>query len=209
MIGGVAEETHTFIGYPSWDDWHRGQEIVTGVGDDSGTARRAVRRDIVLEEDVRPMIAFSGRPLPETPIEDRRPLYGLRRWMIDPAQWAHFTDLSANGVWPAQDAMGHRVLGQFRTAALTDPLEVLNLPGYHSVGHWHETKSTLDPASGVPADLRQRMATALDERSGLVGRSWVQLANAHWPGQEFVEIRDGVPDRDAPDDSPSGSDRGG
>ena len=32
------------------------------------------------------------------------------------------------------DAMGHRVLGQFRDASLTNPLEVLNLAGYHSVG---------------------------------------------------------------------------
>lgn len=209
LIGGVPEETHTFIGYPSWDDWQRGQEIMTGVGDDAGAARRNVRREIVLDEEVRPMIAFSGRPLPETPLEDRRPLYGLRRWMIDPAQWEHFTDLSANGIWPAQDAMGHRVLGQFRTAALTDPLEVLNLPGYHSVGHWHETKSTLDPASGVSEELRQRLAAAGDERSGLIRRSWIQLANAHWPGQPFMEIRDGIPVGDHPAHDPDDSDPGG
>ena len=181
LIGGIPEETHTFIGYPSWDDWQRGQEIVTGVGDDAGAALRSLRREIVVDEQVRPMIAFSGCPLSVTPREDRRPTYGLRRWMIDPAQWDHFTHLSENGVWPAMDAIGHRVLGQFRTAALTDPLEVINLAGYHSAGHWHETRSVTDPASGAPEDLRRRFADLLAEREGLVGRSWVQLTNAHWP----------------------------
>ena len=127
------------------------------------------------------MIAFSGRPLPETPVEDRRPTYGLRRWMIDPAQWDHFTALSHDGVWPAMDYMGHRVLGQFRTAALTDPLEVTNLAGYRSVGNWHETRSGRDPESGVPEDLRKLLVDLGGERAGLVGRSWVQLTNAHWP----------------------------
>ncbi len=61
------------------------------------------------------MIAYAGRPLPETPLEDRRPACGLRRWTIDPANWDRCTDLSANGVWPAMDTVGHRVLGQFRT----------------------------------------------------------------------------------------------
>ena len=55
------------------------------------------------------------------------------------------------------------------------------LSGYHSAGHWHETRSVTDPASGAPEDLRRRFADLLAEREGLVGRSWVQLTNAHWP----------------------------
>ena len=66
--------------------------------EDAGATLRSVRRDMVLEEEARPMIAYAGRPLPETPLEDRRPACALRRWTIDPANWDRCTDLSANGV---------------------------------------------------------------------------------------------------------------
>ena len=181
FIGGTPEETHTFVGYPSWDELQRGQELVSGVGDLSRGDLRSARRELVVSEEMRPRIAFSGRPLPETPTEDRRAAYGIRRWLIDPEHWDHFTALSHDGVWPAMDAMGHRVLGQFRDAALTDPLEVLNLPGYHSAGHWYETRSPQNPDSGVPDKLRRLFEERLAERDALVRETWVQLANAHWP----------------------------
>ena len=177
-IGGMPEEVHSLVGFPSWDDWSIGQEIITGLGDD---AYRGVRRDLVLSEAVRPRIAFSGRPLSETPESDRRPVYGVRRWTIDPANWDRFMDLTENGVWPALDVMGHRVLGTFRDAALTDPLEVLNLAGYRSVGNWHETRSGADPSSGVPEQLRQIFIEQRRERISLVRHTWVQLMNVHWP----------------------------
>ena len=62
----------------------------------------------------------------------------------------------------------------------------------------------MDPASGVSEELRQRLAAAGDERSGLIRRSWIQLANAHWPGQPFMEIRDGIPVGDHPAHDPGG-----
>ncbi len=180
VIGGMAEEVHSFVGYPSWDDWQRGQEIISGSADDDGGYREA-RRILVVGENIRARIAFSGRPLAVTPLEDRRTVYGVRRWTINPEMWERFTVLSHDFVWPAMDAMGHRVLGQFRDASLTNPLEVLNLAGYHSVGHWYETRFGRDPSSGVAAELRQLLTDGEAERSGLVRQTWVQLMNAHWP----------------------------
>ena len=178
VIGGMPEEVHTFVGFESWDDWRAAQEITVGAGD---PAYRTTRRELVHSEYVRARIAFEGRPLSVTPREDRRPVYGLRRWTIDPEQWQRFTELSHDTVWPAMDAMGHRVLGQFREAALTDPLEVVNLAGYHSVGHWHETRFGTEPESGVPDELRQLLRDGGRERNALVRDTWVQLMNAHWP----------------------------
>ena len=161
-IGGTPEEAHCFIGIPSWDDWRRGQEIIVGLGDD---AYRNVRRELVVSETARPKIPYSGRPLSETPDSDRRAVYGLRRWTIDPDTWERFAELTEFGVWPAMDAMGHRVLGNFYDAVLSDDMEVTNLAGYHSVGHWHETRT--------PQSVR--------ERQSLTRHTWVQVMNAHWP----------------------------
>ena len=178
LIGGTAEEVHSFIGIPSWDDWHRGQEILVGLGDD---AYRNVRRELVANETARPKIPSPGRPLAETPESDRRPVYGLRHWTIDSANWDRFSELTEFGVWPAMDAMGHRVLGNFHDAVLSDDLEVTNLAGYHSVGNWHETRTPQAPGSGVSEELLKLFQESVRERRLLTRHTWVQLMNAHWP----------------------------
>lgn len=177
-IGGTPEEVHTFIGSPSWDDWRRGQEILVGLGDD---AYRNVRRDLVVNETARPKIPYSGRPLAETPDSDRRTVYGLRRWTIDPSTWKRFSELTEFGVWPAMDAMGHRVLGNFYDAVLSDDMEVTNLAGYDSVGHWHETRTPQAPGSGVSAELLKLFQESVRERHSLTRHTWVQAMHAHWP----------------------------
>lgn len=178
LIGGTPEEVHSFIGYPSWDDWRRGQEILVGLGDD---AYRNVRRELIVNETARPKIPYSGRPLAETPDSDRRAVYGLRRWTIDPATWERFSYLTEFGVWPAMDAMGHRVLGNFHDAVLSDDMEVTNLAGYHSVGNWHATRTPQDPGSGVSVELLKLFQESARERHSLTRHTWVQLMNAHWP----------------------------
>ena len=177
-IGGTPEEVHSFVGIPTWDEWRRGQEIMVGLGDD---AYRSVRRELIVNETARPKIPYSGRPLAETPESDRRAVYGLRRWTIDPVNWERFAELTEHGVWPAMDAMGHRVLGNFHDAVLSDDMEVTNLAGYHSVGNWHETRSPQDPVYGVPTDLVELFFENARERESLVRHTWVQLMNAHWP----------------------------
>ena len=178
LIGGTPEEVHTFIGSPSWDEWRRGQEILVGIGDD---AYRNARRDLIVSETARPKIPYSGRPLEVTPDSDRRAVYGLRRWTIDPATWERFSELTEFGVWPAMDAMGHRVLGNFYDAVLSDDMEVTNLAGYHSVGNWHETRTPQAPGSGVSEELLKLFQESIRERHALTRHTWVQLMNAHWP----------------------------
>ena len=64
--------------------------------------------------------------------EERRAIYGVRRWWIQPAQWDEFVKLSFEGIWPAMDYMGHYVLGFFCQAesSSTGRLECVNLAGY-------------------------------------------------------------------------------
>lgn len=177
-IGGTPEEVHTFIGSPTWDEWRRGQEILIGIGDD---AYRNVRRDLIVSETARPKVPYSGRPLAVTPDSDRRAVYGLRRWTIDPDTWERFSELTEFGVWPAMDAMGHRVLGNFYDAVLSDDMEVTNLAGYHSVGNWHETRTPQAPGSGVSEELLKLFQESARERHALTRHTWVQVMNAHWP----------------------------
>ena len=177
-IGGTPEEVHSFIGIPAWDDWRRAQEIIVGLGDD---AYRDVRRELIVRETARPKLPYSGRPLAETPDSDRRAVYGLRRWTIDPANWERFAKLTEFGVWPAMDAMDHRVLGNFSDAVLSDDMEVTNLAGYDSVGHWHATRTPQDPGSGVSDELLKLFQESVRERHSLTRHTWVQLMNAHWP----------------------------
>ena len=184
LIGAPDEETYMFTGFTDAAAWQQGQELITGVpvsGGPSNSPLRA-RADLIAEESVRLMIPSRYRPDPSPAVEDRRPVYGARRFFIDPKDREEFSRLSYEGVWPAVDDIGHYVLGQFHTAALTDPLEMLNLAGYHSAGHWYETRSVGDPSSGASAESREKRRTIGEQRRRLVKFSYVRLLTSHWPG---------------------------
>jgi hypothetical protein len=108
-------------------------------------------------------------------------VYGMRRWWIRPQDWPEMNRLSFEGVWPALDAMGHYVLGEFRDAATTSPLELVNLAGYRDAAHWRATRNPGDPVHGVAPELVERSRTLGRQRRGLVRRSYVCLMAAHWP----------------------------
>ena len=143
LIGAPAEETYLFTGFPDLDSWRRGQELLTGASPDSGTANGLMRQreQLIVEEHVRLLSPSHVRPKSETPTEDRRALYSLRRWWIAPEAWPDFVRYSHEAVWPAMDYLEHMVLGLFRTAATTDPLEVTILTGYHGSTHWRTRAS--------------------------------------------------------------------
>ena len=172
LIGAGAEDVVCIVGFEDFDAWQAAQPIL--VGD----ARDGPRRWIESGE-ARPLLASAYRPDGPTKPEDRRPVYGLRRWWIDPADWLAFNRLSYDGVWPALDHMGHYVLGQFRDAATTSPLAIVNLAGYHDPAHWQATRNPAE--HGVPAELIEKFATLGRQRAPLVLSSYVCLMRAHWP----------------------------
>ena len=57
-------------------------------------------------EEVRLLRAISPRPKSVIPERDRRPVYGFRRFFIDPKDLDEFVHCSENGIWPRIEAMG-------------------------------------------------------------------------------------------------------
>jgi hypothetical protein len=114
-------------------------------------------------------------------VENRRPVYGARRFTIDPHDLEDFEKFSYEGVWPAMDEMDHRVLGQFHPLEVTDSFAVLNLAGYWSPAHWYETRSANDPSSGISEEAREAARIHGRARTQLVKHSFVRLLTSHWP----------------------------
>ena len=172
LIGAGVEDVVCFTGFEDFDAWQAAQPILAG---DSSSPR-----EWIASEKARPLLASAYRPTGPTRPEDRRPVYGLRRWWIRPEDWLTFNRLSYEGVWPAMDHMGHWVLGQFRDAVTTNPLAIINLAGYHDVAHWQATRTPAE--HGVPAEELEKLATLGRQRNDIVISSYVCLMAAHWPG---------------------------
>ena len=172
-VGASTEDVVLIVGFDDYEAWQSAQSAIAGARADDPP------RDGIGSEQARLMTPSPYRPTPTTPDEDRRAVYGLRRWWISPDDWEEFARLSFEGVWPAMDHMGHWVLGQFRTAATTSPLEIVNLAGYRDAAHWQATRSPLE--HGVPEEKMELLRTLGAERRALVQRSFVTLMTAHWP----------------------------
>ncbi len=171
LIGAGAEEVVCFNGFEDFDAWQAAQPLLAGDADGP--------RQWIASEEARPLLSSAYRPTGPTRPEDRRPVYGLRRWWIRPEDWLTFNRLSYEGVWPPLDHMGHWVLGQFRDAATTSPLAIINLAGYPDVAHWQYTRKPSE--HGVPAELLEKFETLGRDRGKLVLSRHVCLMAAHWP----------------------------
>ena len=171
LIGAGAQDVVSFAGFEDFDAWQTAQPLLAGDAE--------APRPWIESEEARPLLASAHRPTGPTRPDQRRPVYGLRRWWIRPEDWLAFNRLSHDGVWPAMDHMGHWVLGQFRDAATTSPLAIINLAGYRDVAHWQETRTPRE--HGVPDEPLRKLATLGRERAGLVLSSYVCLMAAHWP----------------------------
>jgi hypothetical protein len=175
LIGMSAEDVYSFTGFHDAAAW-------TGATE-SAALQQAVARlsEFVAEESVRLHRASPVRPKPETPKEDRRAIYGMRRFTIRAADWPAFLEHSSEGVWRRIEAQDARILGLFRDAAGTDPLEVTLLTGYHGPGHWEETRFWRDRPTDFPEDLWEQGRQAQVARNAITLRSHVCLMTAHWP----------------------------
>ena len=172
LIGAPVETVELIVGYSDYDAWLDGQAIYT-----DGTSQSDLVNWIA-SESVKLLTASPYRPNETVPTDHRRPVYGMRRWWIRPEDWPEFNRLSFEGVWPAIDHMGHYVLGQFRDAATTNPLEILNLAGYFDPAHWQATRTPGE--HGVPDHKLEKLRTLGARRADIVISSHVCLMSAHW-----------------------------
>jgi hypothetical protein len=183
LIGAPATETYLYTGFPDLAAWQEAQPLLAGATpEDAESAPWAAGRQRLVEtESTRLLLPSGPRPKSETPFEDRRAVYGQRRFWLRPVDWPAFIGHSAGGIWPRIEAQDARILGLFRDAATTDPLAALLLTGYHGPAHWQDTRATETPwrdVSGALADQDTRGRTA---RQAMTLRSYVCLMTAHWP----------------------------
>jgi hypothetical protein len=113
------------------------------------------------------------------PREDRRAVYGCRRFFIDPANLDDFVNSSQNGIWPRVESQGACILGLWSTVATTQPMEILLLTGYHTPTHWEETRVTSSQQAEVDQALKQQESPLRDRRVDISQQTWVRLMRAH------------------------------
>lgn len=185
LIGMPPAETYSYAGYEHLAAWSafqaRPAASPESAADDALAAVLARRAELVVEERARLLQPSGYRPKATTPVEDRRPLYGLRRFTIRRRDWPDFERYSHDGVWARIEQQDARILGLFQDAAATDPLEVTLLTGYHGPGHWEETRFWNVRPEGFSAELWEWGRTNQEARNALTLGSHVCLMNAHWP----------------------------
>ena len=183
LIGKTADEVILIVGFQHFEARQAAQSLFAGDGPSAPTRR------LVVEEEVKIILAHPERA-PPLNAEDRRPIYGVRRWWIQPEDWEEFFRLSLEGIWPAMDHMGHYVLGMFRDSATPQSgrLECVNLAGYEDAHMWQDTRNPA--AHDVPSELLMALETKGRARNALVLESYVCLMSAHWPEDDVAASAD-------------------
>lgn len=167
LIGQPEEEVMQITRFPDWDTWNVCQ-----------LSRTTSESGLVEEEEVRLLKAVASRPKHQVPPEDRRAVYGYRRYFIRPGDLADFAHFGENGVWPRIESQGACILGLWSTVADTDPLEVILLTGYHGPGHWEETRVTRPKPEEVDPGLWHGDLELRVRRENMTLKTWVCLMQA-------------------------------
>jgi len=167
FIGQPQEEVMQITRFPDWDTWNGYQQSqITG---ESG---------LVEKEEARLLKAVASRPKDRIPAEDRRAVYGYRRYFIRPGDIADFAHFGENGVWPRIESQGACILGLWTTLAVTDPSEVILVTGYHGPGHWEETRVTIPKPEDVDFGLWRGDLDLRARREAMTLKTWVCLMQA-------------------------------
>ena len=95
-----------------------------------------------------------------------------------PGDIADFAHYGENGVWPRIESQGACILGLWTTLAVTDPLEVILVTGYHGPGHWEETRVTGPKPEDVDSGLWQGDLELRARREAMTLKTWVCLMQA-------------------------------
>ena len=167
LIGSPATELLQVTRYPDFDAWQGGHSV---------TFPRSA--ELVESEDVRLLRTIAARPKESLPDEDRRAVYGYRRFFTRAADLDEFAHCSGDGVWPRIEAQGACILGLWTTLASTEPQEVVLLTGYNGPGHWEDTRGNLPMPAGFDPELWERGQRLGARRNELTLKSWVKLMRA-------------------------------
>jgi len=169
LSGLIGKPTSHMLQMTSYDDLESWQ---TSQG-----AWSTERESFLEEESVRLLKPVAERPKDIIPPEDRRPVYGYRKFLISPSDLNEFVTCSEEGIWPRLENLDACVLGMWTTMASTSPLEVILLTGYHGPCHWEQTRFT-DEQSGnfdFEENIWDREKALRDRRIELTQNTWVEL----------------------------------
>ncbi|MFQ6028402.1 MAG: hypothetical protein ACE5Q6_12990 [Dehalococcoidia bacterium] len=167
LIGQSPEEVIQISRFPDWDTWARSQSYSILPG-----------HDLVEKEEAKLLKSIASRPKSRIPPEDRRAVYGYRRFFIRPADLEEFVHCSEQGIWPRIETQGACILGLWTTAVATDPQEVVLLTGYEGPAHWEETRDSGPLPANFDPGLWENSVRLATRRRELTIKSWVCLMRA-------------------------------
>ena len=170
LIGAPATELIGISRFADFAAWERAQERVTANRPDTG--------DFVDSEQVRLLKSIASRPKQTIPAEDRRVVFGYRRFFIEPKDLDDFVRYSEDGIWPRVEAEGASVLGLWTPLASTAPLEIVLLTGYHSATNWEQTRVNQPMPDHFDEEMRQKCTEMYKLRYEIPYKTWVQLMQA-------------------------------
>ncbi|HEY7270598.1 MAG TPA: hypothetical protein VH951_12300 [Dehalococcoidia bacterium] len=167
MIGAGANELVQISRFEDLEVWER-----------SAGAYTASRSKLVRDEVAQPLRAVSSRPRAALSDDDKRPVYGYRRFYIRYEDIEDFSRDSEQGVWVRFEAHNARILGLWTTIARTEPQEIILATGYTGPGHWEATRGGLEKPAGFDEEAWRRAGEIGSGRGALTLRSSVNLMRA-------------------------------
>ncbi|MDA1227542.1 MAG: hypothetical protein O3A33_06210 [Chloroflexi bacterium] len=167
LIGAPATELIVVTRFADIASWERAQGQIS-----------AERNACVESENVRLMRSIASRPKQVIPVEDKRQVFGYRRFLIDPKDLDDFVRYSEEGIWPRVEAQGACVLGLWTLVASTVPQEIVLLTGYDSATNWEQTRSNQPMPEHFDEQMQQKCREMYRQRYELPFKTWVQLMQA-------------------------------
>ncbi len=167
MIGAGANDLVQITRFTDLEAWSR-----------AAAAYTAARATLIQSETAQPLRAISSRPKQRLVDDDKRPVYGYRRFYIRYEDIDDFGRDSEQGIWVRFEAHNARILGLWTTVARTEPQEVILATGYTGPGHWEATRGGLERPEGFDEDAWRRAGEIGSGRAALTLRSSVNLMRA-------------------------------
>ena len=132
------------------------------------------REEYIIQESTRILKPISSRPKEITPPEDRRAIYGYRKFTVSSSSIAEFTVCSEEGIWPRLEKDGACILGMWSNAESVNPSEVILLTGYNSLTLWESTRFSSESPT-EDNDLWNRESALRSRREQLTLQTFVEI----------------------------------
>ncbi len=104
-------------------------------------------------------------------------VYVLRTWRIKPGTWSEFQQLSNEGVWPAMEAAGAKIIGLWMTI-VGDGNEVVLVTRYDDLAMWERTRFTQPAPDGVDEHIWEQGRAAAIKRQTLTESTHARVMTA-------------------------------